>query len=131
LRATAEADARRGSVFHRTRVVEEPLTPYMQWQLHALRLRDECGAKIRILPANRLGDAEADGPLPELVVLGGRALYEVFYTDTGAPDGAVRYTEPSLVERWERYIKRLYAAGESVQSYFTRRVAHLPPPVPA
>src|SRR4051812_32923679 len=32
---TAQRDRERGTAFRRVRVVEEPLTPYMQWELHA------------------------------------------------------------------------------------------------
>lgn len=127
--AAGEEDARRDTAFHRLRIVEEPLTPYMQWELHSLRLWDECGTPTRVLTTDKLNQAEVGGMLPELVVLGGRTLYQVCYTGAGALDGAVRYTEAALVESWESYIKRLYAAAEGTQSYFARRVAHLPPPV--
>lgn len=131
LLAEAREDARRGSRFHRVRVVERHLTPYVQWQLHSLRLRAECGETVRVLDAEELDAAESAGPLPELVVLGGRTLYQVRYTDAGVPDGAVRYTDPRLVGDWERYLKRLHDSGEDIHSYFTRRVAALPPPIPA
>lgn len=127
--AAGEEDARRGSAFHRLRIVEEPLSPYMQWELHSLRLWDECGTPTRVLTTDKLHRAEADGTLPELVLLGGQTLYQVCYTDAGALDGAVRYSEAALVESWESYIKQLYEAAEGMQSYFARRVAHLPPPV--
>jgi hypothetical protein len=131
LLAEAREDARRGSRFHRVRIVERPLSPYVQWQLHSLRLRAECGESVRVMDAEKLGAAEARGLLPELVVLGGRTLYQVRYTEAGVPDGAIRYTDPGLVRDWERYLKRLHETGEDIQSYFTRQVAPLPPPVPA
>lgn len=130
LAAAAEADARRDAVFRRVRIVEEPLTPYMQWQLHSLRLRDECGVRVRVVTADRLTEAEVHGRLPELVVIGGRTLYRVLYTDAGVPDGAIRFTDPGTVAEWESYIRQIYQAGEDVQEYFRRQVAHLPAPVP-
>lgn len=36
LRDASSDDERRGSALHRVRVVEEPLTPYVQWELHSL-----------------------------------------------------------------------------------------------
>ncbi|MYZ36615.1 MULTISPECIES: DUF6879 family protein [unclassified Streptomyces] len=126
--ASARDNMKRASIFHRLRVVETPLTPYLQWELHALRLRAECGARIRTLDAGTLEASEADNLLPELVVLGGRTLYEILYTESGVPNGAVRYTDKETVRRWENYIKELYGAGEDVESYFAREVAHLPPP---
>ena len=70
------------------------------------------------------------GRLPELVVIGGRILYRVLYTDAGVPDGAIRFTDPRTVAEWESYIRQIYQAGEDVQEYFRRRVAHLPAPTP-
>nr|WP_236061992.1 DUF6879 family protein [Actinacidiphila acididurans] len=61
LRRAAEADVRNGSPFHRVRVVEEPLTPYLQWELHSLRQRALCGHRIRVVLAEALSRAEAGG----------------------------------------------------------------------
>ncbi|WP_435137455.1 DUF6879 family protein [Actinacidiphila sp. bgisy144] len=124
----ARDDAARGAAFHRIRVVEEPLTPYVQWELNWLRLTAECGHSVRVLPAAAVAAAEADTPLPELNLLDGRVLYRVLYTDAGRPDGAVRFTDPDLVRNWAEYLAELYEAAEDVQTYFDRAVADLPPP---
>ncbi|GGZ74834.1 DUF6879 family protein [Streptomyces bluensis] len=84
LRRKAREEEARGAVFHRIRVVEEPLTPYVQWELHWLRLSAECGHSVRVLPASAIASAEADGSLPELNLLDGRTLFRVLYTDTRA-----------------------------------------------
>ncbi|MFD8457063.1 DUF6879 family protein [Streptomyces antimycoticus] len=128
LAATAQEDERRGYAFHRVRVVESPLTPYVRWELHSQRQRAEYGQRIRIVPAEQVAASEDTGPLPEVVVLGGRTLFQVLYTEAGVANGAIRYTDRDLVERWENYIKALYAVGEEVMSYFDREVAHLDPP---
>lgn len=119
---------RRGVTFHRVRVVEEPLTPYLQWELHLLKLRAECGDKIRVIDPERVAGMEPNGPLPELVSVGGDTVYRILYDAQGVLDGAVRYTGAETVRRYEAYVQGLYAAGEEVDSYFTRKVAHLPPP---
>src|SRR5690606_28760771 len=108
------ADEERGTPFHRVRVVEEPPTPYLQWELHALRVQAECGVSVRVVDAERLRSLERSAPLPEVVVLGGSVLYEVRYTDAGAPEGAVRHTDPEVVATWEEFISGLYAAGEDL-----------------
>jgi hypothetical protein len=46
----------------RVRVVEEPLTPYLQWELHVLRLREECGSGVRIVHPDQVASLEADRP---------------------------------------------------------------------
>nr|WSZ99088.1 hypothetical protein OH820_28550 [Streptomyces sp. NBC_00857] len=128
LLASAQEDARRNSVFHRLRVVEKPFTPYVQWELHSLRQQAECGVKVHVLSSDMVAASEEGGLLPEVVILGGETLYEVIYTESGAPNGAVRYTDSEIVGSWESYIKELYRVGEDMMSYFAREVAHLPPP---
>jgi hypothetical protein len=129
LREAAARDRDRGSVFRRVRVVEEPLSPYVQWELHVLRVRARAGSPIRVLTAENVRERESDAPLPELVVLGGRVLYQVLYTDNGVPDGAMRFVDPLVVQEWERCIASLFDAGEELESYVKRYVAHLPVPM--
>jgi hypothetical protein len=126
--ATARDEDRRGSAFHRVRVVEHPLTPYVQWEMHWLKLRAECGHRIRILPAETIAASETSGLLPEVTVLAGRTLYRVLYSGTGAAEGAIRYTDPDVVTPWTAYLCDMYRAAEDVMSYFDRVVAQLPPP---
>jgi hypothetical protein len=128
LLAAAREDERRNSLFHRVRVVEQPLTPYVQWELHSLRQQAECGMRVQVVGPDLVAQSESDGLLPELVILGGEVLYQVLYTESGVPDGAIRYTDPDIIGCWESYIKELYRAGEDVLLYFAREVAHLPPP---
>ncbi|MGP3987603.1 DUF6879 family protein [Streptomyces sp. 3N207] len=127
-RKTAEDDRRRFSPFRRLRVVEEPLTPYMRWELHWLHLRAEAGHQCRVLHAKEVATAETDGLLPEIVVLDGKTLYEILYTEKGAFESARRFTDPDVVKPWVAFVKQAYAAAEDIQSYFERAVVHLPPP---
>lgn len=128
LRAIQADEEARGSVFHRVRVVEEPLNPYVQWELHSLRISADYGERVRILPATAVASAETDGPLPELTIQDGKVLYRVLYTDTGVPDGAIRFTDPDIVAPWSEYVRDAYASAEDITSYFDRAVAPLPPP---
>jgi hypothetical protein len=128
LRTEALDDQRRGSVFHRLRVVEEPLTPYLQWELHSLRQQALFGQRVRVVLSGEVAAAEAAGPLPELVVLDDRTLYRVLYSAAGVARGAVRWTDPGIVRPWAAYIRGVYALGEDVLTYFERVVAPLPAP---
>jgi hypothetical protein len=123
-------DTAQGHRFHRVRVVEEPLVPYMQWELHALRIQAEVGNPIRVVPGEAVHHMEDPAPLPEVVVLGGQTLYQVCYTEADVPDGGIRFTEPGLVTRWERFIAELYEKGEDILAYAERALNHLPPPRP-
>lgn len=125
----AQEDRERETVFHRVRVVEEPLTPYMQWELHSLRVQSESGMPVRVVDAEGLRSFEPVAPLPEVVVLGGHVLYEVLYTDEGLLHGGVRYTDAGLIARWEGFIRQLYEDGEEIASYVDRYVSHLPAPM--
>lgn len=124
----ARDEAARGAVFHRIRVVEEPLTPYVQWELHWLRLSAQCGHSVRVLPSVAVTAGERAALLPELNLLDGRVLYRVLYTDAGRPAGAIRFTDPTTVGNWTEYLVELYGAAEDVRTYFDRAVADLPPP---
>lgn len=117
-----------GFAVKRVRVVQEPIIPYLQWELHLLRLREECGSGVRVVGPEHVAPYEATSPLPEVCTLGSKIMYEVLYDERGVLDGARRYTDPELISRWQRLIAGLYAAGEPLESYFGRKVASLPPP---
>jgi hypothetical protein len=111
-----------GFGLHRVRLTAEPLTPYVQWEMHILRLREECGEDVAVLPAAGLPD------LPDLVVLGSEAAFEVHCTEDGAPDGATLFTDPEVVQSTRAIIQRLHASGERLASYFPRQIAGLGAP---
>lgn len=128
VREAVERDAANGHTFHRLRVVEHPLTPYMQWELHWLHLRAECGYPTRVLPADDIGGTPHGLSLPEVVILDEKTLYRVLYTDAGITHGAVRFTDPEIVTSWVAWIRQAYGAAEDIRTYFARAVAPLPPP---
>ncbi|MFE1960101.1 DUF6879 family protein [Streptomyces sp. NPDC059479] len=129
--ARARENDRRRYAFHRVRIVEQPITPYVQWELYSLVQQDELGkSRVRIVTAEQVADAEKAQQLPEIVVLGSQTLYNVIYSDNGQPIGAIRFTDQQQVQAWERYIQSLYETGEDIASYFAREIAHLPAPVP-
>ncbi|RBM20269.1 hypothetical protein DEH69_08670 [Streptomyces sp. PT12] len=128
LREAAARNRERGTVMRRVRIVEEPLSPYVQWELHFLRVRARSGSPVRVLTSDQVGRSESDGPLPELVSLGGQVLYHILYSDAGIAEGAVRFVDPPLIREWERFIAALFDAGEELDSYMERYAAHLPPP---
>jgi hypothetical protein len=128
VREAVEKDVVNGHTFHRLRMVEHPLTPYMQWELHWLHLRAECGYPTRVLPTDGLGGTPNGQALPEVVVLDEKTLYRVLYTDSGATEAAVRFTDPQIVAAWVAWIRHAYEAAEDIEPYFARAVAPLPPP---
>lgn len=107
-------DRKNRTSFYRVRVVEEPISPYLQWELMSLRMQAECGKPIRVVDASRVSALEIGRLLPEVVVLGAQTLYEVVYTDAGVPASAVRFTDARCVDNWIEFIKDLYNMGEDV-----------------
>lgn len=131
-RADLEVEHRRVAqhafAVHRVRVVEEPIIPYVQWELHLLRLREQCGTQVQVIGPEQVAPYESTGPLPELCTLGTAVMYEVLYDAQGVLDGGRRYTDPELILHCQRLIAELYANGERLADYFPRRVAGLPVP---
>lgn len=106
----------------RVRVVEQPLTPYLRWELELLRVRAECGELIRVVGPEQVG------PAPELITLNGDTVYEILYDAEGVLAGAVRYLGARTRAQVAARIEELYEQGEDLADYFAREVAPLPAP---
>jgi hypothetical protein len=120
--------AEAGISVQRVRVVEEPVVPYLQWELHSLHLRAQCGEHIRVVGPEQVKPFESAEPLPEIVTLGEATMYDLLYSEQGILEGGVRFTDPEVVGRCRTFIERMYATGEDLASYFERTVAGLQPP---
>ncbi|MER7707851.1 DUF6879 family protein [Kitasatospora sp. NPDC097605] len=125
-RTAAEHDTR----MLRVRVVEFPVTPYLAWELHLLRLRAECGELIRVVGPDVIAPYEQDGPLPELVTLGPDTVYDIGYDADGVLDGATRYTGRPVRERVVEFIAGLYGRGEDIAGFMAREAGGLRPDGP-
>ncbi|WP_405092623.1 DUF6879 family protein [Micromonospora sp. NBC_01392] len=112
-----------GSGLHRLRIVELPLTPYLIWELNFLRFRAEAGEQIRVLDADAVTELEQEhGRVPELMVAGSRAVYDVRYDETGLPVGADKVVEPEVVEGCRSQILTMLDQAEPFESFFRREV---------
>ncbi|MEI5035963.1 hypothetical protein RB201_35085 [Streptomyces sp. S1A(2023)] len=120
--------SQRGLVFRRVRVVEFPVSPYLQWEMNVFRLRSELGEEIRVLDARKISDLEREASLPEVIVLGRSVMYAVIYDDELKGAGARRFTDPGQISRTTREFEALYAMGEGFPEFFEREIAPLAPP---
>jgi hypothetical protein len=125
-----QRNSARGMVSRRVRIVSLPVTPYLQWELHGLRLRDELGQETRVLLDREVADFEDHGPLPDLNLLDIGVMYQVIYDDNGVAGHALRYADAALVRRCRDFIGDLFEKGEPIRKFFRREVAHLPAPRP-
>lgn len=120
--------AQLGIRHRRLRVVEFPVTPYVQWEFFVLRVRVDLGDDIKVLDARKISDIEKDRPVPEVVILGDVAMYEVVYDDDGNAAGANRFSERELIRETSRGFDALYERGEAFYDFFDREIVPLAPP---
>jgi hypothetical protein len=126
-----EENAAAGPATYRIRIVSLPPTPYLQWELQLLKLRDETGGPIRILNESAVAALEDEGPLPDIYTMDRDVMYQAVYDHHGVLAYALRYTDQPLVSRCRDFIAGLYGRGEPISSFFAREIAPLPPPRPA
>ncbi|MFI6734157.1 DUF6879 family protein [Nonomuraea sp. NPDC050451] len=112
----------------RIRIVEQPVTPYLQWEMHVLALRVEVAEQVRVLDAGEVSDLEIDRLLPELVVLGSSVMYEVTYDASGTHSGARRIDDPDVIAACRGELDKLFAAGEDFRAYYEREIVPMPAP---
>ncbi|MEV7008790.1 DUF6879 family protein [Streptosporangium sp. NPDC051022] len=120
--------AKLGILERRLRVVEFPVTPYVQWEFFVLRLRVELGDNIRVMDARNISDIEQERPVPEVVVLGDEVIYEVIYDDDGNAAGANRFTDQEVIHETSAGFDVLFDRGEGFGEFFDREIASLTPP---
>lgn len=117
-----------GFTLHRVRCVEEPISPYLQWELHWLHLKAQYGEDTRVLPGGSIRCYEQRRTLPEIVVLGSTVMYEVLYDDEGTLAGGIRFDDPHDVSERRQAIQEMHRSGEPLDEFFSSCVAPLPPP---
>jgi len=84
---TVRAARDRGAVMRRVRVVVEPLSEYVRWELAVMRWSVEAGEDIRVLPAARLGEWPAG---PDFWLFDDRVGVRMAYDADGRFEGGRR-----------------------------------------
>jgi hypothetical protein len=110
----------KGIVQRRLRVVEVPLSDYLRWELYVLRIRADLGERIRVLSPTDVTSWETGGPLPEIIVLGDRTVYQVRYDGDGIVTGAKLLTDPRIAASCRNELEALWRQGEELSSFLTR-----------
>ena len=128
MRERQQLIAEAGFTTRRVRIVEFPITPYLQWELHSLAIRDECGGPVRVLPATDIADVETDGALPEITTVGDDVLYQAVYDGSGVLAVVYRFGDRDVIRRCREFIVGLFERAEPLAAFFPREVAVLSPP---
>ncbi|WP_344880090.1 DUF6879 family protein [Nonomuraea antimicrobica] len=115
-------------VRRRIRIVEQPVTPYLQWEMHVLALRGATVEQVRVLDAGEVAELEVGRRLPELVLLGTAVMYEVTYDKTGTHSGARRIDDREVIAACRGELDKLFTGGEDFRAYYEREIVPLPAP---
>ncbi|MFC7589333.1 DUF6879 family protein [Nonomuraea antimicrobica] len=110
------------------RIVEQPVTPYLQWEMHVLALRGATVEQVRVLDAGEVAELEVGRRLPELVLLGTAVMYEVTYDKTGTHSGARRIDDREVIAACRGELDKLFTGGEDFRAYYEREIVPLPAP---
>ncbi|WP_017582924.1 DUF6879 family protein [Nocardiopsis valliformis] len=128
LRTLFEGLTQVGCGVRRVRAVEKPFSTYLLWELHSARIRAQCGEDIRVITPEALSAFEQENPVPEIVILGDEVTYRILYDAQGEAEGAVRYTDPAVLEQCRAEIAALHEQAEPVEEYFVREVGGVEAP---
>lgn len=118
----------------RVRVVKHPVTPYLQWEMHLLFLRDATGGPIRVLPGEAFAPFETDrssrsmGPFPEVCGMDKTVMYEHLYDEHGVMYATVKYTDLDTITMFKHLTDILYDLAGPIGPYFLRDIRPLPAP---
>ncbi|MFD9890672.1 DUF6879 family protein [Amycolatopsis sp. NPDC059027] len=129
IEAEYREDAEHGIRSWWVKVVEKPITPYIQWAFHVLRIRAQSGERMRVVREDQVRQFEKHQMLPEMVTLGSDVMYDLVYDDAGRQQGGIRIVDRAVIARCQRFIADLYAVGEDAESFFQREIAGLAPPL--
>lgn len=127
-RAERRRNRENGVELRRLRIVERPVTAYLQWETYFFKILVEEGFELRVLDAEHVRVLERSRPLPELLVHADQVLYVVRYDKKGTPCGARRIDDTDVVAPVQDEMAALWAQGEPLMDYFDREIAPMPPP---
>ena len=112
-----EKHATQPFVSKRVRIVQYPLSEYLEWELELLRIRAEEGDDIRIVDVSHESQSSLLS-LPEVVGLGNGVLWHVLYSDRGELVGGRKLSDTQTVDACRSEFQGLFEQGMAVGSLF-------------
>ncbi|MGI8335878.1 DUF6879 family protein [Actinomadura scrupuli] len=113
----------KGIIQRRVRFVELPLSDYLRWELYVLRIRADLGERIKVLFPSVVASMEVVELLPEIIVLGDRAVYQVRYDGDGIVCGAKLLNDPQVAARCRTELEALWRQGEELSNFLSKTEA--------
>lgn len=90
-----------GRQFGRVRVLTDPLSDYLRWEMTVAGLNREAGEDIRVLSGAQA--AELGLPDHDFWLFDDERLARMHFTDDGAPLGAEMIADPGTVSRYRQW----------------------------
>lgn len=114
----------------RVRVTTTPITPYVQWEMHLLFLRDASGGPIRVITDDDTIALPKQFPMfPEVCGMDNTVLYEHLYDEHGVMYATMKYTDLDTIVNFRYLTDVLYSKAAPIGPYFLKHIAPLPAPV--
>lgn len=111
----------------RVRLICEPLTGYLVWELNILIGNIELGEQISVLPLRRAEKLVDPAWLDDYVAIDETVAYRVLYNEAGLNAGGERSKDQESIRSVIHAFNLLESQGECLTAYFSREVAHLVP----
>lgn len=111
----------------RVRIVEEPFSDYLIWELNVLRYNEQLGEVVRVVSMNDARRLVAPDFLADFVTLDDAVAYRVLYGANGRNVGAERSTNRSSILSVCNAFDCLFDKGEPLGEFFAREIATLKP----
>jgi hypothetical protein len=116
-----------GKRFERVRIVPEPLTDYLRFEIRGTRYNVDFGEDIRYL--NRYQADTLDLPAHDFWVFDASRLVLMYFTADDRHLGSELITDPDMVERHERWLDLAFGQATPHRQYLAADPSRQGPPI--
>ena len=113
--ATVQARVDCGARIARVRLVGDPPSDYVRWEMWLTPHNEAAGEEIRFLLASRAADLHLPGY--DYWIFDGERLVLMYFAPDGVPQGGELITDPSIVASHRRWYELARASSQSLTEY--------------